>query len=189
MNPEVKSDLLRVATDFVFIFYKEIKPVFLLCGITEDESVSNLLKAETLEEVYKEGERKDKKRIQLLAEFAEARKEDFWAPFRAANSPVKKPTEKGFLFKEMPYYWECNRPKWIKAVKVKDGNPYVDETVIDSESEVSPSPEAEKIYKLATDFCNKLAEMGKAGLSVRTLFLIDTNGHLCPNDNGIFWGV
>lgn len=180
------TDLYRLATAFVQQF-TETLPVLSALGVLDDDSIRRYMHFNSFEEVYKDAQRRNGERVRFAEDMAKLRKDDFWKPIRELECKAASPSDKGFVFRDIPFAYDPNRGKALKGVSVKNCVFEVSDKVIREESFVAPSASACECYNLVSDFCKKF-NAKNFNRSFKVLFALDENGKLKPNELGIMWG-
>ena len=172
---------------FVIEFNQRIKPLAILFGFGDDESIKKFLGSVSTREIYEAAVSKDRQRIDLMRDLYKARGEDLWSGFRAEGCLVESPEKDGFEFREMPCVQTIFREKWLKAISVKNGLLQVDEKILKQESLVYPSPRRQECYAGFAAFCDWLKEKNFKIKNKKSLFVYDKNGDLEPNEKLIMF--
>ena len=184
-------DLHRMAFNLVGSFSKEVMPVLLRCGVSDDEHIRKYLRCESMEDIYKDALNVNGENLWLFEKMAESFGEDFWKPMRESNCKVKSPKDEGFVFAPLPL---CDTPAWqkekvLKSISVKDGKLSIDERVLKQESIVIPTDRHRELYDMVATFCEDFNSKKYKKRTIRDLFIYDKDGNLAPNAAGIMFGT
>lgn len=185
------QNMLHISSALVQGYYREVKPVLVFCGLEQDGFIRKTFEFSNMQPIYAEAMETNAERLRLFEEIAEAKGEDFWAFLRDQDCRVKKPTENGFTFRELPW---ANTPKWlldkgIKTIRIKDGNVSEDDKLVRKESFCHPTEKMHELYDLTTDFCKAINAMNiKRPRILDWLFEKDKDGNIKPSERGILFG-
>ena len=174
----------RVANYFAKEFTELIFPVMLKYGILDEPHIKKYLQSETMEDIYRDALKENPgtiKEMEKLSVFCDV---DVWANIRSINSPVKNPSDEGFVFAPMPRSDYNYRQSIIKAMSVKDGKIFVDDKILEEECIVKPTDKQQELFEMVVNFCEALKEKNFHRKLVNTLF-VNTPGGIKPNVNGI----
>lgn len=177
-------ELNRTANRFAKDFSGGIYPVMLKYGVLDEPHIKKYLQCETMEEIYKDAMRENPETIKRMEQMSIFCDTDAWAEIRDCNSPVKSPTEKGFIFAPMPLKDYNYRKSIIRAISIKDGDLFVDEKILEEECIIKPTEKQQKLYEIAAEFCETLKEMGFHKRSVNSI-LVNTSNGIKPSISGI----
>ena len=185
---QLQRDLKRLSAQFIAEYIKEVRPVLIALGVSDDASVRKYIHSRTFEDIYRDAIKRNEMRVQFLEDMAKSRDEDFWSAIRDSSSEVQIPKERGFVFKQMPLAEDIYRDKFLKAITVENGILKVNESILREESLLTPAPWMVECYEMVSDFCEKLNAKNFKRKRMQHLFIYDKDGNLKPNMNGIVWG-
>lgn len=174
----------RVADYFAKEFTKVVYPVMLKYGLLDEPHIKKYLQSETMEDIYRDALKENPgtiKEMESLSVFCDV---DAWENIRSKNSPVKNPSDEGFVFNPMPRSDYNYRQSIIKAIFVKDGKIFVDDKILEEECIVKPTDQQQELFEMVANFCEALKEKNFHRKVVNTLF-VNTPGGIKPNINGI----
>ena len=177
-------ELNRVANKFVKDFSAGIFPIMLKYGVLDEPHIKKYLQCDTTEEIYKDAMRENPETIQRMEQMSIFCDTDAWAEIRDCNSPVKSPTEKGFIFAPMPLKDYNYRKSIMRAIFIKDGGLFVDEKILEEECIIKPTEKQQKLYEIAAEFCETLKEMGFHKKAVNSI-IVNTKSGIKPTISGI----
>ena len=184
-------DLHGICLQIIAFFTKEVKPVLLRCGVSDDEHIRRYLTCDTMQQIYEDALTLNGDNLCLFVKMAESFGQDFWEPMRDSNCTVKSPKEPGFVFKSLPL---CGTPAWQKekvlnCISVKDGELFFDDQLLRQTSIVVPTERHHELYDLVARFCEEFNRGSYQNRSIRDLFMIGKDGKLMPKPEGILFGA
>ena len=185
---EMYRDLSMLSAQFVSEFIKEVRPVLIALGVSDDVSIRKYIHSRTYEDIYKDAVERNEMRVQFFEDMAKTRGEDFWMAIRDESSKVLTPKERGFVFKQLPLAEDVYRDKILKAVTVENGVLKTDDSILREESILLPDPWMVECYEMVSEFCKRLKAKNFKRKKMQSLFIYDKDGNLTPNINGIVWG-
>lgn len=177
-------ELNRVANRFVKNFSEKIFPLMLKYGVLDEPHIKKYLQCETMEDIYRDALKENPETIKRMEQMSFFCDIDAWADIRDCNSPVKSPTEKGFIFAPMPLKDYNYRKSIMRAIFVKDGGLFVDEKILEEECIIKPTEKQQKLYEIAAEFCETLKEMGFHKRFVGSI-IVNTRSGIKPSISGI----
>ena len=192
LSTSLLMDLHFLIGDVMRGYYGVVKPVLLFCGLLQDEFIRKTFEWKDMKPIYLAAMETKAERMNMLEDISSARGEDFWEILRDPDCKVKKPTEEGFVFRDLPWghcvKWQLD--KVVKSLRIKDGKIESDDKIIWQESLRYPTDRMRELYDLAADFCEAVNAMGikRTGI-LRWLFVYDKNGNIQPSEKGILFGL
>ena len=192
MSTSLLMDLHLLCGDVLRGYYGVVKPVLLFCGLLQDEFIRKTFEFKDMRPIYEAAMETKAERMNMLEEIASARGEDFWEILRDPDCKVKKPTENGFVFRDLPWghcvKWQLD--KVVKSLRIKDGEIESDDKIIRQESLRYPTDRMRELYDLAADFCEAVNAMNlKRPNIIKWLFVYDKDGNIQPSEKGILFGL
>lgn len=176
----------RVARNLVREYKSYVYPILLRFRLLDDEHIRKYLRCTTAEEIYKDAIKESKDRILFFEQEAYLNGEDFWEIIRDKQSPVKNPSEKGFIFKKMPSHDYNKRELIISSLSVNNREIEINEAILQEGSYVVPTEKQKELYNLVSDFCDELKNRGFSKRLIGTLFYNEPNtGKISPNIGNI----
>ena len=184
-------DMHNLATTLISTFSKEVKPVLLRCGVSDDEHIRRYLSSDSMKSVYEDALTLNGDNLYLFEKMAESFGQDFWEPMRDSNCTVKSPKEPGFVFKSLPL---CGTPAWQKekvlnCISLNDGKLFIDDQLLRQASIVVPTERHRELYDLVAQFCEEFNAKNYKNRSIRDLFVVGENGKIMPKAGGILFGA
>ena len=192
LSTSLLMDLHLLCGEVLRGYYGVVKPVLLFCGLLQDEFVRKTFEWKDMKPIYLAAMETKAERMNMLEDISSARGEDFWEILRDPNCKVKKPTEEGFVFRDLPWgncvKWQLD--KVVKSLRIKDGKIESDDKIIRQESLRYPTDRMRELYDLAADFCEAVNAMNlKRPNIIKWLFVCDKYGNIQPSEKGILFGL
>jgi len=169
------EEYTRVAHLIVNSFVSAIYPILYRFRLWDDQHIEKYLRSTSTEDIYIDAMQLNKERLTYLAEEAEYQGEDFWKILRDESSPVKSPSEEGFVFVNMPYSDYEKRDIVVSSLSVKNRKLSINEKVLEEASLISPTEKQQELFTIVSNFCDELEKGGFLKYNPNELMYYSTN--------------
>ena len=176
------EEYTRVAHLIVNSYVSAIYPILYRLRLWDDLHILKYLRCSSTKDIYDDAMRESKERLTFLAEEAQYEGQDFWSMIRDESSPVKSPSEEGFVFVNMPYSDYAKRDIVVSSLSVKNRKLSINEKILEEASLISPTEKQQLLYNLVLSFCAELEKGGFLKYNPGELMYYSTNlRKLVPN--------
>lgn len=169
------EELNRVADLIVNSYVSAIYPILYRLRLWDDQHIEKYLRSTSAKDIYDDAMQHNKERLAFLAEEAEYQGVDFWETLRAESSPVKSPSEEGFIFVNMPYSDYEKRDIVVSSLSVKNRKLSINKKVLEDASIISPTEKQQELYNIVSNFCDELEKGGFTKYNPNELMYYSTN--------------